>query len=150
MKKILIWFLVFNFLLGLGAAPKAYAMDPKAKALGMIALYGTLGGALLGTASLAFGTRTRAIFQGASLGLYAGLLFGTYVVIGHSMREKEEGEEQQAVPEEEGAIFFPQIKEQELLLDLNQKVAQRDWIKYESDKPARLLSFYVPIVQFSF
>ncbi|MDC0255396.1 hypothetical protein OAK75_10855 [Bacteriovoracales bacterium] len=55
----------------------------KAKALGSMAMYGTIGGALLGTASLAFGTTARAIAQGASLGLYAGLIFGSYVVLSH-------------------------------------------------------------------
>jgi hypothetical protein len=67
-------------------SPSAQAMDPKLKALGMVAMYGTIGGALLGTASLAFGTKPRAIFQGASLGLYAGLIFGTYIVVTHSSK----------------------------------------------------------------
>jgi hypothetical protein len=63
-------------------------MDPKVKVVGATALYGTAGGALLGTASLAFGTKGRSVAIGASLGLYAGLLFGTYVVVTHSMRQK--------------------------------------------------------------
>ncbi len=63
-------------------------MDPKIKALGSMALYGTIGGILLGTASLAFGAESRAIAKGASLGLYAGLLFGGYVVLGHALRRK--------------------------------------------------------------
>lgn len=45
--------------------------------------YGTAGGALLGAASMAFGTSTRAVAQGASLGLYAGIIFGTYVLVSH-------------------------------------------------------------------
>lgn len=61
-------------------------MSPKVKAVGAMALYGTVGGALLGTASLAFGTKARSIAKGASLGLYAGLLFGAYVVAGHSLK----------------------------------------------------------------
>lgn len=59
-------------------------MDPRIKALGAMALYGTVGGALLGTASLAFGTEGRSIAKGASLGLYAGIIFGSYVVISHA------------------------------------------------------------------
>ncbi len=59
-----------------------------------MALYGTVGGALLGTASMAYGNNSRAIFQGASLGLYAGLLFGAYVILtydtGRSRSEDEE------------------------------------------------------------
>lgn len=66
-------------------------MDPKVKALGAMAVYGTLGGALLGTASLAFGAEPRAIAKGASLGLYAGLLFGGYVVTSHILRNRNKG-----------------------------------------------------------
>ena len=63
-------------------------MDGRVKALGTMALYGTVGGALLGTASMAFGAGSRAIAQGASLGLYAGIIFGSYIVISHSMSKK--------------------------------------------------------------
>jgi hypothetical protein len=45
--------------------------------------YGAGGGALLGAASMAFGSSVKAIPQGASLGLYAGILFGTYVLVSH-------------------------------------------------------------------
>lgn len=63
------------------------AMDVRVKALGAMALYGTVGGALLGTASLAFGGEGRNVAKGASLGLYGGLLFGTYVVVSHAYRK---------------------------------------------------------------
>jgi len=36
---------------------------------------------------MAFKSNGRAIFQGASLGLWAGLIFGGYVVISHSIRQ---------------------------------------------------------------
>jgi len=62
-------------------------MDPKVKALGTMAAYGTIGGALLGTATLAFGTGGRSIAKGASLGLYAGLIFGSFVVVTHAMKK---------------------------------------------------------------
>ena len=58
-------------------------MPAKARAFLTIVGYGTAGGALLGTASLAFGQSTRAIAQGASIGLYTGILFGAYVLISH-------------------------------------------------------------------
>lgn len=58
-------------------------LPPKAKAFLTIVGYGTAGGAILGAASTAFGTSSRAISQGASLGLYAGVLFGTYVMVSH-------------------------------------------------------------------
>lgn len=62
-------------------------MPVKAKAFLTIVGYGTAGGALLGAASTAFGTSTRSIAQGASLGLYAGILFGTYVLVSHHNRQ---------------------------------------------------------------
>ncbi len=65
------------------------AMDVRLKALGAMALYGTVGGALLGTASLAFGGEGRNVAKGASLGLYGGLIFGTYVVVSHAYRKHE-------------------------------------------------------------
>lgn len=58
-------------------------MSPKTKAFLVICTYGTVGGSLLGFASMAFGTNSRAIAQGASLGLYAGIAFGAYVVNSH-------------------------------------------------------------------
>ena len=71
-----------------------------------MALYGTVGGALLGTASLAFGTSGRSIAKGASLGLYSGLLFGGYVVVSHAMNkrkaEQPQQPEQNYYPEAEG------------------------------------------------
>lgn len=63
--------------------PAQAQVDSRIKALGTMALYGTVGGALLGTASLAFGTGGRSPAIGASVGLYAGILFGTYVVASH-------------------------------------------------------------------
>ncbi len=68
------------------------------KALGSMALYGTVGGLLLGTASLAFGTDPRSIAKGASLGLYAGLIFGGYVVVSHMMKQKRLKQPPPAVP----------------------------------------------------
>ena len=64
-------------------------MDPRAKALGTMAVYGTIGGALLGTAALAFDADGRAVAVGASLGLYAGLIFGGYVVGTHMMKKRQ-------------------------------------------------------------
>lgn len=63
-------------------------MDPKVKTVAVMAAYGTAGGALLGLASLAFRSAPRAIPVGASLGLYAGLLFGSYIVVTHEMRKR--------------------------------------------------------------
>jgi hypothetical protein len=59
----------------------------RARAFGTVVAYGATSGAILGAASMAFGQSTRAIFQGASLGLYAGILFGTYVIVSHRNRQ---------------------------------------------------------------
>lgn len=75
--------LIFSFM----GATSAYALDAKAKALATMALYGTVGGAMLGTASMAFGTSERSIAVGASLGLYVGLIFGGYVVLTHAAKK---------------------------------------------------------------
>lgn len=77
------------FLVSFLAPQKAFAeMDPKVKAIASMAAYGTVGGALLGTASLAFGAKGRSVAVGASLGLYAGILFGTYIIVSHSMKQR--------------------------------------------------------------
>jgi len=65
-------------------------MDPRAKAIGTMAIYGTVGGALLGTATLAFDAGGRSVAKGASLGLYAGLLFGSYVVLSYAYRKHQQ------------------------------------------------------------
>lgn len=62
-------------------------VDPKTKAFLVISGYGATGGALLGLASMAFGAKPRAIAQGASLGLYAGLLFAGYVLYTHGQQQ---------------------------------------------------------------
>jgi len=81
MKKLILSLLIVFTL----AAPinKAHAVDAKGKAFLIICTYGTVGGALLGFATMAFGTNSRAIAQGASLGLYAGIAFGSYVIFSH-------------------------------------------------------------------
>lgn len=86
-QKPLTLFLSAALLLTIIAMPRqTHAMDPRAKAVLTMAAYGTAGGALLGTASLAFGAKGRAVAIGASLGLYAGLIFGTYIVVNHRMQ----------------------------------------------------------------
>src|SRR3989338_6590466 len=64
--------------------PKTFAMNPTAKAMIAVSAYGATGGALLGFASMAFGAPSRTIAKGASLGLYAGILFGVYILASHA------------------------------------------------------------------
>lgn len=66
----------------------AFALDPKLRILGSMAGYGVVGGALLGAATMAFGTSGRAIAKGASLGLYGGLIFGSYVILSYEMKKR--------------------------------------------------------------
>lgn len=81
MKKLLISLaIIFTFIT---PVQKAHALNPKTKAFLVMCAYGTVGGSLLGFASMAFGTNSRAIAQGASLGLYAGIIFGGYVISSH-------------------------------------------------------------------
>ena len=84
---------------------KAQAMDAKGKAFLIICGYGTVGGALLGFASMAFGSNSRAIAQGASLGLYTGIGFGAYVIASHqrSLNPPEPNYEPQQPPPGYGA-----------------------------------------------
>jgi hypothetical protein len=84
MRKTFCTLLIVLFTFMMAKPNEARAELPvKAKAFLTICGYGAAGGALLGAASTAFGTSTRAIAQGASLGLYAGILFGSYVLISH-------------------------------------------------------------------
>ena len=84
MRKLTSLILVLVVTLTVIGARDARADVPvKAKAFLTIVGYGAGGGALLGAASTAFGTSSRAIAQGASLGLYAGIIFGTDVLVSH-------------------------------------------------------------------
>lgn len=74
-------------ILSLLAPVNTYALDAKVSAVLLMAGYGTVGGALLGTASLAFGAEGRTVAKGASIGLYCGLIFGGYIVLSHKMRQ---------------------------------------------------------------
>lgn len=87
MRKFLAVFLVVLMSSSLVGAQQARAEIPvKAKAFLTIAGYGAGAGALLGAASMAFGNSSRSIAQGASLGLYAGILFGTYILVSHHQK----------------------------------------------------------------
>ena len=77
---------------------EAKALDPRVKALITMTGYGTVGGALLGLASqLAFDTGGRSISQGASLGLYAGMIFGGYVVGSYHIKQKGWGSKEEQI-----------------------------------------------------
>lgn len=96
MKKVLLVLILFTAIVT--PTKKAHALDPKGKAFLIICTYGTVGGALLGFASMAFGTNSRAIAQGASLGLYAGIAFGSYVLATHGQQNEPVYQEQGPPP----------------------------------------------------
>jgi hypothetical protein len=87
MKKIFCSFMLSLLTLTFTLSEAKAEMPVKAKAFLTMAGYGAGGGALLGTASMAFGATPRAIAQGASLGLYAGIIFGTYVLVSHHQKQ---------------------------------------------------------------
>jgi hypothetical protein len=90
MRKVLISLLVSLVMFG---NQPANAMDSKLAVMTTMAGYGVVGGALLGTATLAFGSSSRSIAKGASLGLYAGLIFGGYVILSYEMKKRGYGGE---------------------------------------------------------
>jgi hypothetical protein len=92
MKKIIT---IFILLMTLTFSTSSHALDPKLKMVGTMAGYGVVGGALLGTASMAFGAGGRAIAKGASLGLYAGIIFGSYVILNYELKKRGFSDEQE-------------------------------------------------------
>ncbi len=93
-NKLIVFLLIFSIAGGTPNMAKA-EMNPKIAALLTMAGYGTVCGALLGLASqLAFDTGGRSISQGASFGLYAGMLFGGYVVGSYYMKKNSSGKNQ--------------------------------------------------------
>ena len=101
MKKIFISILITFSLL---FSSLTFAMDSRMKVIATMAGYGVVGGALLGTASLAFGTSGRAVAKGASLGLYAGLIFGGYIISSYELKKRGYGQpsKEDYYPESQG------------------------------------------------
>ena len=90
------------------------SLNPKAKAFLLMTAYGTVGGALLGTASLAFETPGRAPFVGASLGLYAGIAFGSYVLVSHYVEKDRTLNPQKYLDESGGSSDYGELPNQML------------------------------------
>jgi len=156
-------FLLFSSFLFQGQAQAE--LDPKVKVMATMAAYGTAGGALLGFASMAFKSNGRAIFQGASLGLWAGLIFGGYVVISHSIRQSransypsDSDSEESEYPADEpgpyqdsyyqngergGYAYNPYWIKYEFKLSNN-------LIKYQAQPKVDLSRVYVDVVQITF
>ncbi|MCY4524676.1 MAG: hypothetical protein OXB84_08060 [Halobacteriovoraceae bacterium] len=83
-------------------------MDPRVRTVLFMSGFGTVGGALLGMASKAFNNSDsfgRAVTKGASLGLYAGILFSSYIVITHHLRSGRMSDEEGLYPHEAASIY---------------------------------------------
>ena len=124
-------------------SPGAWAFNPKVKTIGLNAVYGSVGGALLGVSSLAFGAKGRVVAKGASLGLYFGLAFGVYVVMTHGQHYLYDGYDGGGahVPnnnlyEEGGGGWFRLENES---IEINN---HRHPLKGISDKPDFYLNFF--------
>jgi len=125
---------------------KAYAaIDPKAQVIITMATYGSVGGALLGGASLAYGTSFRAVAVGASLGLYAGLLFGGYLIGSHYFMRR--GGQDRAVPDEEAGYEEEEsVQEESIFLREPAPYAARKatgWGKKFAEKPLFYFNFFL-------
>ena len=99
--------LILLILLLFSSTNTSQAVNPKTSTIIFNSIYGTVGGALLGVASLAFGGRGKYVAKGASIGLYAGLAFGVYVVASHSYLSKMNMEGDEMPQDKEmGRSFF--------------------------------------------
>lgn len=114
MKKSLCTLLVVLFTLMMIKPNEARAEIPvKTKAFLTIVGYGAAGGAILGAASLAFGGSSRNIAQGASLGLYAGILFGTYVLVSHHQKRYGSYDDSSSPYQEANDIYSDEYRDDE-------------------------------------
>lgn len=80
-RRILSVALVLAVLFRAHPAAAASVSTRKAIIVGKAALYGLGGGLVVGLASQVFKKRTKNIFVGGSLGMYAGILTGVYLVM---------------------------------------------------------------------
>ena len=148
---------IFSLLITTFNSQKLYAqvdVDPRLKAVGTMALYGTAGGFLLGIASLAFDTRGRNVAQGTSLGLYAGLIFGGYVVSAHYMQRYRElnPEPDDLYYHPDGESLYESEQRWNPSLELNwelQGQGQKNSLSQNFSKPQRAL-FYLDLIEFYF
>jgi len=126
---------VFCLLMIALLVPSSHALSPQVKVIAITSGYGAVAGTLVGLASMAFGTKSKAIFVGASLGLYAGILTGAYLVMYPPENSRE-------VPNREDDIY-PNERYNKLLLPETEMLAR---LSHEKQKPV----FHLPLVQVIF
>ena len=100
-------------------------LSPETKAFLIMCGYGTVGGGLLGLASLAFGGGARNIAQGASVGLYAGILFGAYVIYSHDPSNAAPPSQVEGGAYDFGAALS--IKSPEFIASLSSQNSSESW-----------------------
>ncbi len=131
MKKLIISFtLIFSLIF----SNSLFAIEPKLKIIGTMSAYGVVGGALLGSATMAFGASSRAIARGASLGLYAGLLFGTYVIASYEMKKRGYNDSREdyypdsrsQYEENQSSLILQDLKEAKIIAFENKKDPRKD------------------------
>ncbi len=104
--------------------------------------YGVVGGALLGTATLAFGAGGRSIAKGASIGLYAGLLFGGYIIFNYEMKKRGFGEEQKEDYYPDSSSPYEEEQSLRRAIDINEyQLAQFDQKKDPKSDPLIYMNF---------
>jgi hypothetical protein len=123
------------------------AIDPKLKMVATMAGYGVVGGALLGTASLAFGSGGRSIAKGASLGLYAGIIFGSYIILNYEMKKRGYGAETKENYYPESDSQYDNNDQTSIAVDISDyRLAQ-----FESKKdPKKEPLFFMNLVHYEF
>ena len=115
-----------------------FEIDPRVKTFLIMNAYGAVGGMLLGTATLAFDAPGRAPFIGASLGLYAGLIFGSYVVITHKIEEDRRLNPQNYLEDDGGGYG-----------DISNQLEAQPYEYMPREKPIGP-SFYINLMRFRF
>ena len=139
MCKKIFFIIALTFLTFKPVSAQAFDIDPRVKTFLIMNAYGAVGGLLLGGATLAFDAPGRAPFIGASLGLYAGLIFGSYVVITHKIEEDRRLNPQNYI-EDDSAGGYGDIE--------NQLEAQP--YEYMPGEKLRGPSFYLNLIKFNF
>lgn len=167
MRKTFCTFLVVLLTLSFTNSQEARAEMPvKARAFMTILGYGTAGGALVGAASTAFGNSTRAIAQGASLGLYAGIIFGTYVLVSHHNRQYRNYDDNSSPYKDSNDIYSDEYQSDaggsgdndgdsrsgffDRFQTLQEKFHGQSFSLGQKEKGSKMPPFSVNLVQFSF
>jgi hypothetical protein len=92
------WIVVGSVVTMLAALPTSQAKADPVRDFVVSCSYGVLAGTIVGAASLAFtnqpGQNLNNVARGASIGLYAGILLGAYVVYGVPAEEEEDAKAQ--------------------------------------------------------